>query len=99
MCGAASAAQIERDDRPSQPIALGQLMLLASSILIVSLGGVASSVFWAVAAVAVAIGLMLFLVQRERYNPIRLSHVVCRSQCAAVSGDLGDGFADLLHQR
>ena len=64
--------RIEQDDRPSEPIALGQLMLLAGSILMVSLGSVAPSALWAVAAVAVAIGLMLILMQRERRNPVRL---------------------------
>lgn len=62
----------ERNHREPEPIALGQLMLLAGSVLAVSLGSIAPSVTWAVAAVLVSIILLLTLMRREQNRSVRL---------------------------
>ena len=62
----------ERNHREPEPIALGQLMLLAGSVLAVSLGSIAPSVTWAVAAVLASIILLLTLMRREQTRSVRL---------------------------
>lgn len=60
------------DRTQSDPIALGQLALLAGSVLTVSLGALAPTVIWAVCAVLGSIFLMLVLMRRERTGQLRL---------------------------
>jgi len=62
----------EGNHREPEPIALGQLMLLAGSVLAVPLGSIAPSVTWAVAAVLASIILLLTLMRREQTRSVRL---------------------------
>ncbi|WP_170334023.1 MFS transporter [Ruegeria arenilitoris] len=61
-----------QDHRPTEPLAFGQLVLLAGSVLAISLGSIAPSITWAVAAVLVSILLLLSLMRREQIETVRL---------------------------
>lgn len=61
-----------QDHKPTEPIAFGQLALLAGSVLAVSLGSIAPSITWAVAAVFASVLLLLTLMRREQVKSVRL---------------------------
>ncbi|WP_170330321.1 MFS transporter [Ruegeria arenilitoris] len=62
----------QQDHKPTERIAFGQLGLLAGSVLAVSLGSIAPSITWAVAAVLVSVLLLLTLMRREQVQTVRL---------------------------
>ncbi len=62
----------KQDHRPTEPIAFGQLALLAGSVLAISLGSIAPSITWAVVAVLVSVLLLLTLMRREQIKTVRL---------------------------
>lgn len=56
----------------AEPIAFGQLLLLAGAVLVVSLGSVAPSAIWSIGAVAVSVLLIFALLNAERKSAVRL---------------------------
>ncbi|MEW2918392.1 MFS transporter [Ruegeria sp. ANG10] len=62
----------KQDHRPTEPIAFVQLALLTGSVLTVSLGSIAPSITWAVAAVLASVLLLLTLMRREQIKSVRL---------------------------
>lgn len=61
-----------QDQKPTEPIAFGQLALLAGSVLAISLGSIAPSIAWAAAAVFVSVLLLRSLMRREQIRAVRL---------------------------
>ncbi len=62
----------QQDHKPTERIAFGQLGLLAGSVLAVSLGSIAPTITWAVAAVLLSVLLLLTLMRREQVQTVRL---------------------------
>lgn len=64
--------RIPRDHTTSDPVAFGQLILLAGSILAVSIGSLAPSPILALAGLLLSIILVLILMHREQGSSVRL---------------------------
>ena len=63
---------IKDDMSPAVPIAFGQLVLLAGSVLAISAASLSSSILWAAAGVVLSVALILVLMHRERTSEVRL---------------------------
>ena len=63
---------VARDGAPAEPIAFGQLALLAESVLCVTVGGLAPSPEWAVVGLLVSVVMVILLMRREETGRVRL---------------------------
>lgn len=63
---------VARDRAPAEPIAFGQLALLAGSVLSVTVGGLAPSPAGAVLGLLVAVAMVFLLMRREETSSVRL---------------------------
>ncbi|KIC07519.1 MFS transporter [Leisingera sp. ANG-M1] len=61
-----------KEQTQSEPVAFGQLALLAGSVLAVSLGGLAPAPAWAAVSVLLSVLMILALMRQERKGRVRL---------------------------
>ncbi len=63
---------VARRDAPAEPIAFGQLALLAGSVLLVTVGSLAPTPQWAAVGLLGAVAMVIVLMRREETGRVRL---------------------------